>query len=94
MTKMLLPLCALLLLPVTALAAPEPTTTVDNDEGATVSQEGETRRLIFGEGDEVDGDRLAPSGENLYGAVRMRHESMIEIREDFLDQLFKLSADF
>lgn len=91
MTKPLLTLCAaLLLLPATAFAAPAPSI---NDEGASVSQEGEVRKLVFNEGDEIDGDSLAPTGEQINAGVRIRHASMISIRENFLAQLVSLTAD-
>lgn len=94
MTKILLPLCAaLLLIPATSFAAPASDGSYVNDEGARVTQKGEVREVIIEDGEEIDGDDLKPTGENLLGARRTGHASMISIRTDFLAQLSRLSAD-
>ncbi|MFO7563056.1 MAG: hypothetical protein R6X02_10475 [Enhygromyxa sp.] len=91
----LLPLCAaLLLFPATSFAAPAPSEGSDiNDEGARVTQTGEDRELIFGEGEEIDGELFKAMGEDLNGRPGLTHKNMISIRVNFLTQLNKLSSD-
>jgi hypothetical protein len=92
MSKTLLPLCAaLLLFPATGFAAPAPTEV--NDEGASVSQDGNVREVIFGVDEEIDGEVFKAMGEDLGGRPRTDHKNMINIRVNFLAQLSKLSAD-
>jgi hypothetical protein len=94
MIKVRLPLCAaLLLLPATAFAAPAADGSGLNDEGAKVTQVGETRLIEFGEGDSIEGETLRPEGAPVRGSRRGKLESMISIRTEFIPLLIKLSAD-
>jgi len=89
-------LCAaLLLLPSTSFAAPAGSGDGAqlNEEGATVSQAGPVREVIFGDADSIEGEVLRPGGVIVNATAHRRLESMISIRGDFLPQLITLSAD-
>jgi hypothetical protein len=95
MTKTLLPLCAaLLLFPATGFAAPASGDgSYVNDEGARVTQNGETREIVIDDGESIDGELLRANGEDLSGRPGLTHKNMISIRVNFLSQIIKLSAD-
>jgi hypothetical protein len=89
-TQLPLLCAALLLLPSLALAAPSDKR---NDEGASVTDNGITREVIFDIEDNVDGEVLSPNGANVGSHRAKEHASMIGIRGQFLAQLSKLSND-
>lgn len=95
MTKTLLPICAaLLLFPATGFAAPASDDgSYINDEGARVTQNGEVREIVIDDGESVDGELFRAMGEDLGGRPPLVHNSMINLRVNFLAQLNKLSAD-
>ncbi|MFV8753406.1 hypothetical protein ACNOYE_22885 [Nannocystaceae bacterium ST9] len=89
---LLLPLCALLLFPTMASAAPAER--YDSDEGARV-REGEdgTRHLIIDDDEMIEGDRLVPGGVQITSRVGTDHRSLISVRGEFIPQLIALSND-
>jgi hypothetical protein len=95
MSKILLPLCAaLLLFPATGFAAPSPSDgSYVNDEGARVTQTGEVREIVIDDGEEIDGELFKAMGEDLGGRPPVAHKSLISLRVNFLTQLNRLSAD-
>jgi hypothetical protein len=50
-----------------------------------------TRNFYF-DGDEIDGDRMAPDGTTIFGLQSARHSSLIKLRGDFLREIVR-SAD-
>ena len=94
MSKILLPLCAaLLLFPATSFAAPPSDGSYVNDEGARVTQNGDVREIVIDDGEEIDGELFRAMGEDLGGRPPLTHKNMISIRVNFLVQLNRLSTD-
>jgi len=63
----------------------------DADEAALVGDL-ETREYIF-DGDDVDGESLRPTGENVASRLSVHHESLIRIRGHFIAELITLASD-
>jgi hypothetical protein len=45
-----------------------------------------TKTFIFGE-DEVDGDRVMPDTETIYGIMNVKHGNLISLRTHFLNEI-------
>lgn len=93
MTKPLaLTLCALLLAPLTASAAPAER--YDADEGARIRDDGNgTREIIIEDDESVEGESLMPGGVNVLGRKAGEHRSLISVRGEFIGKLIALSYD-
>jgi hypothetical protein len=89
---LLVPLCALLLLPATASAAPAER--YDDEEGARIIEgEGGTREIIIEDDESVEGELLESGFINVNSRRGKDHRSMITIRGQFTAQLIALSND-
>lgn len=94
MTKPLaLSLCALLLAPLTASAAPAER--YDADEGARIRDgaDGTTREIVIEDDESVEGESLMPGGVNILGRKAGDHRSLISVRGEFIPMLISLSND-
>lgn len=89
---LLFSLCALLLLPASASAAPAER--YDSDEGARISEAADgTREIVIDDDEAIEGESLVPGGVNIIGRMSTRHRSLISVRGEFLPQLIALSHD-
>jgi hypothetical protein len=89
---LLVSLCALLLLPAAASAAPAER--YDSEEGARITEtEGGTREIVIDDDEEIEGESLVPGGINIRSRVGTLHRSLISVRGEFIPQLVALSND-
>jgi hypothetical protein len=89
---LLVPLCALLLLPATASAAPAER--YDSEEGARVTDNGDgTREIIIEDDEAVEGELLESGFIDVQSRKGKAHRSLISIRGTFTAQLIALSND-
>ncbi len=89
---MLLPLCALLLFP--AIASAAPAETYDSNEGARISEAADgTREIVIDDDETVEGELLNPNGVQINSRKFRDHASLISIRGQFIPQLIALSTD-
>jgi hypothetical protein len=89
---LLVPLCALLLLP--ALASAAPAERYDSDEGARITEAGDgTREIVIDDDEAIEGEVLVPGGVQINSRKGKVHRSMITIRGEFIPLLIGLSND-
>lgn len=89
---LLVPLCALLLLPATASAAPAER--YDSDEGARIIEAADgTREIVIDDDEAIEGEVLVPGGIQVNSRKGKEHRSMIGIRGEFIPMLIWLSND-
>lgn len=93
MPKLLLvPLCALLLIPATASAAPAER--YDSDEGARITEAADgTREIVIDDDETVQGEVMVPGGIQVNSRKGKAHRSLITIRGEFIPLLIGLSND-
>jgi hypothetical protein len=89
---LLVSLCALLLLPAVASAAPAER--YDSDEGARITETaGGTREIVIDDDEQIEGDSLVSGGINILTRKAGDHRSLISVRGEFIPQLIALSND-
>lgn len=89
---LLVPLCALLLLPATASAAPAER--YDSDEGARITEAADgTREIVIDDDEAVEGELLESGFIDVQSRRGKAHRSLITIRGQFTAQLIALSND-
>jgi hypothetical protein len=92
MRKFITTIAALVTLSV-AVPAAAATGPVYNDEGAIVDTSGPTKRLLFEEGETLEGEVLRLDETTLYSNRGRHHKSLISIKSDFIYELIMLSLD-
>ena len=64
-----------------------------NDEGAVVDDSGPVRRVLFEDGEELEGEVLRLEEDILYSNRGRHHRSLIPIKYTFIRELVRLSLD-
>lgn len=66
---------------------------VYNDEGALVDTSGPVKKLLFEDGDTLEGEVLRLDQDIIYSPRGRHHNSLIPIKYDFIPELIALSWD-
>lgn len=86
-------LAALMTLAIATPAMANTGPTYVNDEGALVDDSGATRKLLFEDGESLEGEVLRLDDDILYSNRGRHFRSLITFRQTFIPQLIKLSLD-
>lgn len=78
----------------TAQAARTPAKTRQTAAASSQSRGGELtgrklKTLIFGEGDDIEGNTLGPAGEDVTVRPDITHTNLIRVRQHFLPEIYK-----
>ena len=75
------------------MSPPDRASVDDSDGGTWRARPDGVREVRYDDGESVDGDRLAPTGDRVVGGTSLLHRSLISPRAHFVDRLMRFAED-